>query len=227
MKQRIAFVVPGPPVPCARPRATALMRNGKPILKNGRPVIHTFVPDSTTEYENRVALFTRQALKLAPEWQAVAASDARLRVHLHFVRTEARRSDLDNFMKGALDGLKKANEYRPDPTRLVRDKPAQIWVRGVYRDDYLITQVLASMHVDPKDEPRTEIVVETANVVLEEPLWMRVARERGWAPGPLHRLSEMTFTDEDVAKAKEVEARLMAAIDRLKAAEAAEKLEGR
>lgn len=182
MKPRLEIIVPGAPVPCARPRGVPLMRGGRAVLANGRPIIHTFVPDSTTEYENHVALFTRSALQRNPSWQTIAMSDSRLRVALHFVRTEARRSDIDNFAKGALDGMKKANDYRPDPTRTVRGKPAQIFIRGVYQDDYLITQLLVSMHIDPKATPRTEITVETANVMLEEPLWMRCAREAGWLP---------------------------------------------
>lgn len=204
-KPRLVIVVPGPPVPCARPRSVPLMRNGKPVIgQGGRPIIHTFVPDTTTEYENRVAIFARRALAANREWQAVALSDAPLRCHLHFVRS-VRRGDLDNFQKAALDGLKKANDYREDPTDLVRGKPRKIFVAGVFEDDSRITQLLASMHTDPKDEPRTEIVVETANVVLEEPLWMRVAKERGWKQGEIvdaeqlwERLRRMTKEHPDL-----------------------------
>jgi Holliday junction resolvase RusA-like endonuclease len=138
------------------------------------------MPDETTEYESRVAIFARRALAANPDWQKVASNpDVALRAHVHFIRAK-RRSDIDNFLKAALDGLKKANDYREDPKDLVRGKPRKIWVAGVFDDDARITQVLASMHTDPKDEPRTEIVVETANVVLQEPLWMRCAREAGW-----------------------------------------------
>lgn len=183
MKHRLSLIVPGEPVPCGRPRYAPLMRNGKPILGAGnRPIVHVYMPDTTTEYEKRVALFARKALAAEPSWQAIALNpDVALRAHLHFVRTR-RSGDLDNRVKSVLDGLKKANDYREDPRDLVRGKPRKIFTAGVFDDDARITQILASMHTDPKDEPRTEIVIETANVVLEEPLWMRVARERGWGP---------------------------------------------
>lgn len=181
MKPSLSFVVPGDPIPCARPRAFALMRKGAAILKNGRPIIREYTEDRTEEYEGRVALFCRQALARYPEWQNSALAGHLLRVHLHFVRRAA-RGDLDNFQKAALDGIKKANDYRLDPTKLVRGKPAKILVRGAFRDDSRISQCLASMHTDPKAEPRTEVTLETANVLLAEPLWQHVARIHGWGP---------------------------------------------
>lgn len=187
MKPRLEFIVPGPPVPCARPRVIPLMRNGKPVLgMGGRPIVHTFMPDTTVEYEERVGLFTRRMLVANPAWQDVALSNVMLRVHLHFVR-QHRRGDLDNFQKAALDGMKKANEYRLDENDLVSGRPRKIFVRGIYPDDDRISQAIASMHTDPKAEPRTEILIEPANVVLDEPLWMRVARENGWAPAAIER----------------------------------------
>lgn len=196
MKQRIQIIVPGPPVPCARPRVVPLMRNGQPVLgQGGRPIVHTFMPDTTTEYENRIALFARRVVVSNPDWQRVATNpDVALRVHVHFVR-QHRRGDLDNFQKSALDGLKKANAYRGHPTELVRGKPRKVFVSGIFDDDARITQVLASVHTDPKDEPRTEIVVETANVVLQEPLWARVARERGWTLAPPNAIGLVEVAD--------------------------------
>jgi hypothetical protein len=183
MKPRLEWIVPGEPVPCARPRATAIMARGKPVLgPGGRPITRVFMPTKTTDYEGHVALFTRAALKADPAWQAVALSATVLyRVSIHFIRTGG-MADLDNLGKSVLDGIKKANEYRLDPTRLVRGKPAKVFVSGVFLDDRLITQLLLSEHLHPRSEPRAEVLVETASATLEEPLWQRIAMERGWSP---------------------------------------------
>jgi Holliday junction resolvase RusA-like endonuclease len=182
MKPRVEFVVPGIPVPAARPRVVPLYGKGKKlVLANGRPILRAYTEEATEEYEQRCAFSARAALQRYPSWIELALSEAVFRLHLHFIRPAA-RGDLDNFVKAAMDGLKKGNVYRADPKDLVRGKPRQVFIRGLFRDDARIVQLAASMHTDPKAEPRTEVLLETATMVLEEPLWMRCARERGWRP---------------------------------------------
>jgi Holliday junction resolvase RusA-like endonuclease len=162
MKPRLEFIVPGDPRPCGRPRAVPIMRNGRPVLtKDGRPLLNAYMPPETKEYEERVARFAEVAVGNTPDWRVVREARLPLRVHLHFVR-RARRGDHDNFQKGAIDGMGQAGV--------------------VFENDSVIVQALVSVHTDPDAEPRTEILVETANAVLDEPLWMRCAREAGWNP---------------------------------------------
>jgi len=186
VKPRLAFVVPGHPVPCARPRAVPVMgRGGVAVLQDGRPLLRAYIPPETSDYERHVTDFARVALAAHPQWSPVALSPSvRFRVSIHFVRTGG-QGDLDNFAKSVLDGIKKVNAYRLDPNRMVRGKPAKIFVSGIFRDDRLIMQLLLSQHVHPKAEPRAEILVETAPAELTEPLWMRVALDAGWRPPEL------------------------------------------
>jgi Holliday junction resolvase RusA-like endonuclease len=155
VKPRIAFTVHGTPVPCARARVQPLR------LRDGRVIMQAHTPPTTVEFEERVAMYARTALGRCPEWSHVVAQRLPIRAHLHVVR-QAWRGDWDNFAKGVCDGLQKAE--------------------GIFDNDNRITQALVSLHTDKRDEPRTEITIETANAVLTEPLWMACAREAGWVP---------------------------------------------
>jgi Holliday junction resolvase RusA-like endonuclease len=88
-KMRLAFLVPGSPVPCARPRV---------VRQPGRGV-RTIMPKATVDYESRVALV---ALSCRPEDWPLDAQ--RYSVDLFICRGE-KRGDCDNFLKGVLDGL--------------------------------------------------------------------------------------------------------------------------
>ena len=178
MKPRLAFVVPGEPFPWERAGAHGYLD------ADGRPKVRSYTPGRSAEFETRVAHFTRAALVKTPEWRELALSDARFRVHIHFV-TGQPRGDLDNFKKAVLDGMKKANAYRPELPRIAKGRlvqPKKVFESGVYRDDVRVTEGLVSIHRTKEKEPRTEILVEPATVLLEVPLWMQVAIENGWKP---------------------------------------------
>lgn len=177
MKPELQIIVPGEPFPCERTRATAFMKDGKPKAR-------VYTPERTTEYEERVAAFTRKALQRFPEWAKLAHTDAFFRVHIHWVTTQ--KGDKDNFEKAVLDGMKKANHYQQPPGKVVGHRfvtPRKVFVWGLIRDDSRVLQGLQSIDRTGVDtESRTEIVVETCNPRLEVPLWMQIAIERGWAP---------------------------------------------
>lgn len=87
---RLAFAVPGKPVPKGRPRVTR--RNGRPI---------TFTPARTRDYEKRVAAYALQAC-LAVEWPLRLR--ARYSATLRFYGARA-NADNDNLCKSVLDPM--------------------------------------------------------------------------------------------------------------------------
>ena len=103
MVSRIFFVVPGEPVPKARPRFT--MQGGK---------ARTYTPTSSAAYETTIGLLAHAAMQgRAPMQGAVAvqlqaffpvpktwSKKRKAAAHWH-----ASRPDLDNIVKSALDGL--------------------------------------------------------------------------------------------------------------------------
>lgn len=185
MRPRLDFAIPGPPVPCQRVRATVLRRGkfGPPVTRaDGSPVVHMYTPAETETYERHVAAVTTQVLTDHPTWAELALSNTFFRVHLHFVIT-AQRGDPDNYQKSVLDGIKKANRYRPEFAPGLK-KPRQVFIWGVYRDDSRVRQTLVSVNVDPRGQARCEVLVEPTCGVLVEPLWMAIAREQGWGPRP-------------------------------------------
>jgi len=148
---RLCFVIPGPPVPTARPRVF--------IPKGGRFPIAT-TPPKTREYQERVKRFAAAAVQQEPAWRTFVFSHTKgrlFRLHMHFV-IPADRGDLDNFAKVAdsLNGV-------------------------VFADDRQVSQSLFSLLVDKRDEPRTEVLVETCGVVTVPP-WMDCAMAAGWTP---------------------------------------------
>ena len=121
-----------------------------------------FVPKEFCKYKREVADRARYAASRYPLWQQVVlAQKLPVRIHIHIVRMRW-LGDIDNLQKNILDGLEESGV--------------------VFTNDNRVIQLLASVHTDPKQMPRAEIVIETANALLEEPLWMRCAREAGWAP---------------------------------------------
>jgi Holliday junction resolvase RusA-like endonuclease len=184
----LEFVVPGEPVPAARPRVVPRYsgKKGGPrrLITDGagRPILSAYTEKETEEYEQRVAAFARAALQAHPEWLMVAMSDARFLVHLYFFRSPKNRGDKDNYEKAALDGIKKVNQYREEPPKKPGGRSTKIFLSGVFRDDARVTQGIVALNTITRGEPRTEICVEPAIEQLAEPLWMRVAIERGWRP---------------------------------------------
>lgn len=91
---KLSFVVPGPPVPCARPRTT--IRKGKVV---------TYTPDKTQAYKEHVrwlaAIARARAERGAHTWNMHSACFAlALRVYRH-----ANRGDWDNYAKVCQDAL--------------------------------------------------------------------------------------------------------------------------
>lgn len=116
----LAFVVPGDPVPKARPRVV-----------HGR----TFTPERTRRAEQLVAAHARKA--------GARRLAGRVAVELRFFRATARRCDLDNLCKAIMDSLngvawddddqvvelhaeKALDRERPRTEVLVRELPAEV-----------------------------------------------------------------------------------------------------
>lgn len=102
---RMAFEVPGAPVPAARPRVV-----------RGR----AFTPATTAAFEARVALTARVARSAAPAWPA-PADELRYRLVLRVWRA-ADRGDADNFAKAVKDGISKAGTVWQDDRRVVDER---------------------------------------------------------------------------------------------------------
>lgn len=119
----LRFTVPGVPVPAARPRASVLMRNGKPVIakKTGRPVIHTFMPDKTTDYEKHVAVCAQSAAR-AMDWP-YPPTKSRIGLVIRIFRA-ANRGDLDNYEKAIMDGITKSEQVWPDDRYVVSKNSA-------------------------------------------------------------------------------------------------------
>lgn len=84
----LAFTVPGPPVPKARPR-----------VYRG----HTITDPRTTAYEGLVRLHAVREVQRAKQSHAWDAAALSYRVELHFHMPTRRRADVDNLAKGVLD----------------------------------------------------------------------------------------------------------------------------
>jgi Holliday junction resolvase RusA-like endonuclease len=132
----LRFVVPGAPVPQARHRSVALMRNGAPVIgKGGRPITHEYGDPRSKAYEAKV----RDTALYAARTQSWKMPDAKVRLGVVVrVWRERRAGDLDNFVKQALDAMTKAGN---------------VWV-----DDRYVVALSAGMGVD-KARPRMEIEV--------------------------------------------------------------------
>jgi len=162
---RLAFVVLGHVQPYQRVSQRPIrMPTGKIIgLRN-------LTPKESRAYLAHVAASAQAAAARLPAWRAVLVGKLPVRIHLHVVRTKW-LGDLDNLQKNILDGLQASGV--------------------VFCNDNRVTQILASVYTDPRGTPRAEVMIETASATLEEPLWMRCAREAGWAPATV-------MTKEDI-----------------------------
>ena len=127
---RIAFIVPGPPVPCARARV---------VSRPGRKT-RAVTPSKTRAYKVHVAWYARVAVATLRQpatgspppsiWPLDATSyGVRLMVY-----READRGDADNFYKGVVDAC-----------------------HGIlWSNDMRITHALVEMFIDRKN-PRVEV----------------------------------------------------------------------
>lgn len=82
MREVVRFIVPGAPVPKARPR-----------FAKG----HTYTPPQSLAYERKVGLCAREA--------GAHPTRSKLILTVNFRLPNARRVDLDNLVKSVLDGL--------------------------------------------------------------------------------------------------------------------------
>lgn len=155
---RLEFIVPGHAQPYQRvSQRPVRMPSGKIIG------IRNLTPKESRAYMGLVAACALAAAARTPAWRAVLVQKLPVRIHLHVVRAKW-LGDLDNLQKNILDGLQGSGV--------------------VFSNDNRVTQILASVHTDPRATPRAEVLIETASATLEEPLWMRCAREAGWRPPP-------------------------------------------
>lgn len=93
--QRLAFTVPGPPVPKARARVTSQ------INIDGKRETRSFTPAKTKAYEKHVAIIASAARSHLRQWPHL---DAKARFGLSVrVHRSAERGDLDNFIKAISD----------------------------------------------------------------------------------------------------------------------------
>lgn len=109
MIEGLRFVVPGPPVPKARPR---FFRAG--------PYVRTYTPRETVEYERAIAIYARKAmgrnprmfggplrvvvsvgLQIPQSWSRLQKERAMIGLIMPTVRP-----DVDNYAKIALDGMR-------------------------------------------------------------------------------------------------------------------------
>ncbi len=98
---RVAFVVPGNPLPTARPR---VVRSG------GRSV--AFTPKTSRDHQAVIAVHAKSVMKFLGARNFPL--EGPLRLSAAFVRDSERRCDLDNLLKSVLDGLTLAKLWGDD-----------------------------------------------------------------------------------------------------------------
>ena len=92
MTDRLFFVIPGPPIPCARARVYADKNTGR---------VRSVTPENTRAYESHVRVVSQIAVNRAA-WKP--AEDAAYSVEFRVFR-DVRRGDWDNFAKALGDGM--------------------------------------------------------------------------------------------------------------------------
>lgn len=126
---RIAFEVPGPPVPCARARVSIKKRR---VGSEEKTFAMAFTPQRTREYERRVGTYALNAVNRCRTWRKTAAA---YRVRATFYRDTV-RGDLDNTLKALADGMNGI----------------------VYADDRQVSDAVVALRTD-RERPRTEVEV--------------------------------------------------------------------
>ena len=98
---RLAFAVPGNPLPTARPRV---------VRARGRSI--AFTPKTSRDHQAVIAAHARQAMALHGRRHFPLTGP--LRLSATFNRDSQRRCDLDNLLKSVLDGLTLAQLWEDD-----------------------------------------------------------------------------------------------------------------
>ena len=129
---KLAFTVPGFPVPKARARVQ--IRAGK---------VRSFTPDATTEFEARVRWGARMAVASQGGWPVNAKA---YRLTCRFYRPKGGRGDIDNYVKAVADAL--------NPKRGATEQTRLVWI-----DDCRVRSLTAEIETDDEN-PRTEVEVE-------------------------------------------------------------------
>jgi len=119
------FTIPGPPVPKARARVYTQLRAVKP---------RAITPTKTLRWESHARMCALAARQREKAWRTDAlAYDVVIRVY-----RSARRGDLDNYVKSALDSCNGI----------------------VWADDSRVTHLEASVHEVAKGDERVVVIVE-------------------------------------------------------------------
>jgi Holliday junction resolvase RusA-like endonuclease len=160
VKPRLAFIVPGHVVPSERVQKIPFVKGRR---EDGSVAlgVRGVTPGESRAYMERVAMCTMAAVGGSRQWADIRDARLPIRIHLHVIR-HAWRGDWDNIAKNLCDGVAQSER--------------------VFDNDNRITQALVSIETNKQKEERAEVLIETANAVLNEPLWMRCAREAGWRP---------------------------------------------
>lgn len=140
----LAFTIDGPPVPKARARTVAFRVGGKIRSRS-------FTPEKTAAYEKRAGLLALNAVNRSRGWRKDWGAYA-LTVRVY---REARRGDLDNFVKAIGDAC-----------------------NGVaYTDDAAVVRLAAEMHED-RARPRVEVEIAMLGEETAEQAARKATRER-------------------------------------------------
>jgi len=137
MTHRLFFVVPGPPVPLARPR----------VWRDGNGESHAKTPTRCQQYKRHVASFALRARQIENTAMHKALYgegvkwplDARYKLDVAIYRT-ARRGDADNYLKSVADSLQ----------------------RVLYNDDRQVVDKHVRVFED-RARPRAEITIEVVS----------------------------------------------------------------
>lgn len=183
---RLAFVVPGVPVPAARAR----------VVK-GR----AFTPATTAAFEARVALHARAARALSPGWPS-PADHLRYRVTLHVWRA-ADRGDADNFCKAVKDGVTKAGSVWQDDRRVVDERTVMFLDRLTPRTEVEVEAFAVDVQAERKSrQGRVAPGARQGAPQTSGAVSVRPANENALAtpPGPTKRYSRRQAAGGDKAE---------------------------
>lgn len=137
----IRVVVPGRPVPKARPRLG---------IRGRRSYIYT--PESTVEYERTVALFSRQ------QYSKPVQGPVAVTVRIYMGRRG--RGDIDNYLKSILDGLNGV-VYQDDKQVVRLDACFVACSKGEERVEIEVEQMVSAQQQIGKEAVHDECAAET------------------------------------------------------------------
>jgi Holliday junction resolvase RusA-like endonuclease len=134
----VEFEIPGQPVAKARARTQPLYRGGKPVIANGRVMMHSYTPEKTERYENRVAMAAREAmgdrdpftrpvevhLRIGVEVPA-SWSERKRRKALAGLIGATKKPDKENIEKAVMDGMNRI--VYDDDAKIVRTTSSKFY----------------------------------------------------------------------------------------------------